>query len=153
MLAHRVHVTKILLEPMLVANAGGPHSRMHEIDRLPRHLNGVAGGELHGNPLFGSHFDAGAEIGPGVVQRVVEIRASGIDHRLGARHAVLDGGPIAESHLRVVWDLASGEGDTVLDRGAGDPERHAGNRRSKQPETKRIQRTTEGGAGVIEGTP
>src|SRR5215468_6900566 len=45
MLADRVHIAKILLEPMLVANASGPHGRMHEIDRLPRRLNGVAGGE------------------------------------------------------------------------------------------------------------
>ena len=152
MLAHRVHIAKVLLEPMLVANAGGPHGRMHEIDRLPSCLNGMAGGELHGNPLFGGDFGAGAEGGPGVVQCVVEIGAGRIDHRLGARHSVLDGGPIAKGHLRVVGDLASGEGDTVLDRGAGNPERHAGNRRPKQPETKRIQWTTEGRAGVIEGT-
>src|SRR5262249_46849365 len=52
MLAHRVHITKILLEPMLVANAGSAHGRMHEVDPLPRRLHGVAGGELHGDPLF-----------------------------------------------------------------------------------------------------
>src|SRR5262245_1363342 len=144
MLAHRVHIAKVLLEPLLVANAGGPHDRMHEIDRLPCRLHGVAGGELHRNPLFGSYRGAGAEIGPSVVQRAVEIRAGSIDHRLGARHAVLDGGPIAEGHLRVVGDLASGEGETVLERGAGDPERHAGNGRPKEPEPKRIQRTAEG---------
>src|SRR5262249_16801803 len=105
MLAHRVHITKILLEPILVANAGGAYDRMHEIDRLPRRLNSVAGGELYGNPLFRSDGGAGAEVGPGVVQRAVEIRAGGIDHRLDAGHAVLDGGPIAEGHLRVARGL------------------------------------------------
>src|SRR6516165_10679399 len=138
---NRVHIAKVTLEAVLVANPGCSDRLVHEIDCSNRRGYSIGRGELQLH--LARHVDQGAfeRLVPDFPQRLIQIGPPSAERGFRLADCRLNSDAVSQRRCQIRRRLSRGELQQIVDSGPCDAQRRRRQHRYRGPDGEFVQRS------------